>query len=134
MSKEVKWIMIDDSYPSFNLWKIQCQNGNTYVESFRKNVDPNDILPRGHVYSDENSYIDIYKGLVDFRKASPYIIGLYDIDSEYENYFKPKKRGPRRALDVEEEEKDEDRDEMMDLLEDISKEFEQSFKRSKKYE
>lgn len=37
------WIMVDDSHPKFNLWKKIIDNGNSYKETFGKNLDPNII-------------------------------------------------------------------------------------------
>lgn len=35
------WVMIDGSHPIFNLWRCEIDNGNSYVESFRKGQNPN---------------------------------------------------------------------------------------------
>lgn len=39
----VNWVMVDDSYPRFNLWRCDIANGESYIESFGKDANPNVI-------------------------------------------------------------------------------------------
>lgn len=36
-----KYILVDKSHPLFNLWKCKIANGESYMETFRKGINPN---------------------------------------------------------------------------------------------
>lgn len=44
----VKWTLVSDKNPNFNLWRANCKNGNSYQETFKKGIDPNYKLHYGH--------------------------------------------------------------------------------------
>lgn len=53
------WVMIDNSYARFNLWRYKIDNGESYIESFPKNVDPNvisEVKERKLTYGEKMNY------------------------------------------------------------------------------
>lgn len=80
----VNWVMVDDRHPIFNVWKAFIKNGNSYIESFVKGVDPNETKHYGNfgeqlkktenrkTYSPTASSTSAFKlNNVDFR-SNPY--------------------------------------------------------------
>lgn len=41
MDNGLQWVLMDTSYPSFNLWQLVNEKGPLYTETFKKDVNPN---------------------------------------------------------------------------------------------
>lgn len=78
--KKVNWVMKNSNGPFFNLWEAHCFNGNKYLETFEKGIDPNDILPYGHSYGIQLSAADYKKYYLKYVRIEKNNIKNIDIE------------------------------------------------------